>query len=151
MKLLLTLLIFISIPVHAEEDCVFNEAAYIDFINQYSTENRNSIIEPDGKTLIVDRKNEQITVTGGGCVHLGVAIVLTTNQAYTGEQFLQKTAALSIEFGDWLINTKALIDSIQNGTYQKIDNTYYIEIDAMTVFTASYDRQGNIHVDFYIN
>jgi len=58
---------------------------------------------------------------------------------------------LATEFGDWLINTKALKESIEKARYQKIDGTYFIEVDAMTVFSASYDNQGKINVDFYIN
>ena len=151
MKLLPILLIFISASVYAGEDCIFDETAYIDFIKKYSTENRNSRIEPDGKTLIVNRNNEDILVEGGGCVHLGVAIELKTKQTYTEEQFLQKILDLSIEFGSWLINTSALADSIEKGDYQIIDGIYFIKVDAMTAFDASYDNQGTINVDFYIN
>jgi len=151
MKLLPILLIFISVSAYAAEDCVFDETAYIEFINKYSTGNRNSKIESDGKTLTVNRKNEEIIVKGGGCSHLGVAIELRTKKTYTEEQFLQRTLYLSIEFGNWLINTKALKNSIEKSKYQKIDGTYYIEVDAMTVFNASYDNQGVIYIDFYIN
>ena len=151
MKLLPILLIFVSAFAYAEEDCVFDETAYIKFINKYITENKNSKIEPDGKTLIVKKNNDEIIVKGGGCVHLGVAIELKTKQAHTEEQFLQRTLDLSIEFGNWIINTKALKDSIEKGEYQKIDGIYFIEVDAMTVFTASYDNQGAINVEFYIN
>jgi len=151
MKLLHILLIFISVSVYAEEDCIFDETVYINFIKKYSTEYRNSKIEPDGRTLITHRNNEEIIVKGGGCIHLGMAIELRTKQAYTEEQFLQKTLDLSIEFGNWLINTKALKGSIEKGNYQIIDGTYFIEVDAMTVFNASYDNQGNINIDFYIN
>lgn len=151
MKLLPILLIFISISAYAEEDCIFDETAYIEFIKKYSTENRNSKIEPDGRTLKINRNIEEILVKGGGCIHLGVAIELRTKQAYTKEQFLQKTLYLSTEFGNWLINTKALKGSIEKGNYQIIDGTYYIEVDAMTVFNASYDNQGKINVEFYIN
>jgi hypothetical protein len=151
MKPLCILLILLSVSAYAEEDCVFNENAYIEFIKKYSAENKNSKIKPDGKTLIVNRNNEAIIVTGGGCVHLGVAIELRTKQTYTEEQFLQKTLDLSIEFGDWLINTKVLKKSIAKSKYQIIEGDYYIEVDAMTVFSASYDNQGKISVDFYIN
>ena len=151
MKLLPILLIFIFVSAYAEEDCIFDETAYIKFINKYNSENRDSKIESDGKTLIVNRDNEEILVKGGGCIHLGVAIELRSDQVYTEYQFLQKTLDLSIEFGNWLINTNALKGSINNGKYHKIDGTYYIEVDAMTVFNASYDNQGKINVDFYIN
>jgi hypothetical protein len=151
MKLLPIIFIFVSLSAFAEEDCIFDETAYIEFINKYSTENKNSKIEPDGKTLIVNRNNEEILVKGGGCIHLGVAIELRTKQAYTEKEFLQKTLDLSIEFGDWLINTKALKASIEKGGYRKIDGTYFIEVDAMTVFSASYNNQGTINLDFYIN
>jgi hypothetical protein len=151
MKLLPILLVFISISGYAEEECVFDETAYIKFISQYNKENKNSKIEPDGKTLVVNRNNEKIVVKGGGCVHLGEVIELRTKQEFSEKQFLQKTLSLSTEFGDWLINTKALKESIEKGKYQKIDSTYFIEVDAMTVFSASYDKQGKINVDFYIN
>jgi hypothetical protein len=152
-KLLPILLIFISVSVsvYAKDDCIFDETAYIEFIKKYSTENRNSKIEPDDRTLIVNRNNEEIIVKGGGCIHLGVTVELRTTQAYTEEQFLQKTLDLSIEFGNWLINTKTLKGSIEKGEYQIIDGTYYIEVDAMTVFSASHNSQGTIYVDFYIN
>jgi len=151
LTLLVLLLMIVPLSAFAEEDCVFDEAAYIDFINKYSAENRNTKIDTDGKTLIVNRNNEEILVKGGGCVHLGVAIELKTKQAYTEKEFLKKTLDLSIEFGSWLINTNALEDSIEKGKYQKIDGIYYIEVDAMTVFDASYDNKGKINIDFYIN
>jgi len=151
MKLLPILLILISISASAEEECVFDENAYISFINKYAKENKNLKIESDGKTLVVNRNNEEITVKGGGCVHLGEEIELRTKQKFTEKQFLQKTLNLATEFGDWLINTKALKESIEKARYQKIDGTYFIEVDAMTVFSASYDNQGKINVDFYIN
>jgi hypothetical protein len=151
MKPLCLLLILISVSAYAEQECIFDETIYTEFIKKYSTENKNSKIKPDGKTLIVNRSHEAIIVTGGGCVHLGVAIELRTKQAYSEEQFLQKTLDLSIEFGNWLINTRALQDSIAQGKYQIIDGDYFIEVDAMTVFSASYDKQGKINVGFYIN
>jgi len=139
------------VSAFAEKDCVFDETAYIKFINKYSTENRNAKIDTDGKTLIVNRDNEEIMVTGGGCVHLGVAIELRTAQAYTEKEFLKKTLDLAVEFGSWLINTNALADSIEKGKYEKINGIYFIEVDVMTVFEASYDNKGRINVDFYIN
>ena len=151
LTLLVLLFSFVSVSVFAEEECIFNETAYIEFINKYSTENRNTKIDTDGKTLIVNRSNEEIIVKGGGCIHLGVAIELRTKQAYTEKEFLKKVLDLSIEFGSWLINTNALDDSIEKGKYKKIDGIYFIEVDAMTVFDASYDNKGKINVDFYIN
>ena len=75
---------------------------------------------------------------------------MRSKQELTEKEFLQKTLNLSTEFGDWLINTNALKESIDTGKYQIIDGTYFIEVDATTVFSASYD-QGDIKVDFYIN
>jgi hypothetical protein len=149
--LLVLTIIVVSVSVFAEEDCVFDETAYFKFINKYSTENRNTKIDADGKTLRVNRNNEEIIVKGGGCTHLGVAIELTTKQAYSEKEFLKKTRDLAVEFGSWLINTNALADSIEKGKYEIIDGTYYIEVDAMTVFEASYDNKGKINIDFYIN
>ena len=151
MKLLPLLLIIFSIAVHAADECVFDENAYIKFIDQYSKENKNAKIGPDGKTLSIKRGSEEIIVTGGGCVHLGALIELSTRRELTEQQFLQKTLTLSIEFGDWLINTRALKDSIETGRFQIIDGIYYVEVDAMTLFSATYDKHGKIFVDFYIN
>jgi len=80
-----------------------------------------------------------------------VAIELRTSQAFTEKEFLKKTLDLAIEFGSWLININALKNSIEKDKYEKIDGIYYIEVDAMTVFDASYDDKGKINVDFYIN
>ena len=152
MRLLAILLLCFSTSVFAQEDCVFDENAFINFINEYSQSNKDAQIEPDGRTLIVKRDNEVIKVEGGGCVHLGVAIDLKTDQAYSEEQFLQKTLELAIEFGDWLINTGKLRESIEKGKYQVISGIYFIEVDIMTVFDAVYDdKQGLIKIGFYIN
>jgi len=151
MKLLPILLILISISANAEEECVFDENAYISFINKYAKENSNSEIKSEGKTLVVSRNNEEIIVKGGGCVHLGEEIELRRNQELTEKEFLQKTLNLATEFGAWLINIDALKESIDTGTYKEIDGIYFIEVDAMTVFSASYDNQGKINIDFYIN
>ena len=151
MKLLLILTIFASFSVNAEEDCIFNESSYIGFIKKYVSENNNTRIENDNRTLRVERNNEEIVVKGGGCVHLGVAIDLKTQQKYTEEKFLKKVLKLSNEFGGWLINTNSLESSIKNKKYQIIDGVYFIEVNAMTVFSASYNGKGEIIVDFYIN
>ena len=151
LTLLVLSLMIVSVSAFAEEDCIFDEAAYIEFINKYSSEYRNAKIDADGKTLLVNRDNEEIVVKGGGCVHLGVAIELRTSQAYTEKDFLKKTLDLAVEFGDWLINTNTLADSIEKGKYEIIDGAYFIEVNTMTVFEASYDNKGKITVDFYIN
>ena len=151
MKFLPILLVFFSVGAYAAEDCIFDESAYITFINKYNSDASNSRIGPDGRTLLINRDGEQISVSGGGCDHLGVTIELISTQPFAEEQFLNKTLELSIELGAWLINTKALEDSIEGGRYQKIDGTYHIEVDAMTVFNCSYDDQGRIFVEFYIN
>ena len=41
--------------------------------------------------------------------------------------------------------------AIAKSRFQKINGTYFIDVDAMTVFSASYDTHGVINVDFYIN
>ena len=151
MKLLFVFLIFISASVYAGEDCIFDESAYVKFITRYSTENSDARVNLKTQTLTVNKNNEELIIEGGGCVHLGMAIELRTQKNYTEAQFLQRTLELTIEFGDWLINTGALKDSIEKGNYQNIDGTYFIEVDAMTVFNASYDPQGIISIDFYIN
>ena len=151
MKSFPIVLMFACISAYAEEECIFDETAYMEFISRYIAENGNSQIEPDRRTLIVTRNDESISVKGGGCIHLGMAIELRTKKEYSEEQFLRKALDLSIEFGDWLINTKALKNSIEIGQFQKINGTYFIDVDAMTVFSASYDHQGTINVDFYIN
>jgi len=150
MKLLSIFLFIISVSAFAEE-CIFDETAYIKFINKYSEKNRNSKIKADSTTLIINRDNEKIFVNGGGCTHLGMAIELRTKQTYTEQDFLKKTLDMSIEFGSWLINTNALKNSIEKGRYQKIDGTYFIEVDAMTVFNASFNNPGTINIEFYIN
>jgi hypothetical protein len=150
MKILSILLLFICVSAYAEE-CTFDETAYVTFINKYSRENQNSKIESDGKTLRVIRNNEDILVKGGGCNHLGVTIELRSKQEHTEKQFLQKMLDLSAEFGGWLIDIKTLQDSIEKGKFHNIDGTYIIEVDAMTVFNASYTKQGAINIEFYIN
>ncbi|MDX1335905.1 MAG: hypothetical protein R3312_08980 [Gammaproteobacteria bacterium] len=137
--------------LYADEECTFNENAYFNFINAYSAENPNAKIESDGRTLIVKRDNEVIEVGGGGCHHLGVAIDVKTDQTYSEKEFLQKTLDLAIEFGDWLINTGKLRESIEKGNYQVISGIYFIEVDIMTVFEAVYDKKGTIEIGFYIN
>ena len=151
MKLLLILTIIASFSANAEEECIFNESSYIEFIKKYVSENKNTRIENDNRTLRVERNNEEIVVKGGGCVHLGVAIDLKAQQIFTEEQFLHKVLKLSNEFGGWLINTNSLESSIKNKKYQIIGGVYFIEVNAMTVFSASYNSKGEIIVDFYIN
>jgi len=151
MKFLPMMLVLVALSVHAEEQCVFDETAYTEFVNKYHAEHANSSIGPDGRTLNVARGKETIIIHGGGCVHLGVSIELRSEQAYTEAAFLQEVLVLSTEFGDWLINTEALKDAIATGKYQKINGVYFVDIDAMTVFSAERRAQGGILVDFYIN
>lgn len=151
MKLLLALLILVSVNVYAEEECIFDENAYIASITEYAAEHRNSKLGDDGKILSVKRDSEEIVVRGGGCAHLGVMIESKSSQQYTEKQFLQKVLTLSVEFGSWLINTDQLADSIENGSYRLIQGVYFIEVDAMTVFEASHNNRGTINIDFYIN
>jgi len=152
MKYLLPiLLMMLAVAANAEEGCVFDESAYVEFIKKYSAENGSAAIGSDGNTLTVNRNGETITVRGGGCTHLGIAIESRSKREYTEAQFLQKVLQLSVEFGSWLINTDALKSSIEKGKYEKMDGVYFIDVDAMTVFEASHDGHGTIIVDFYIN
>ena len=80
-----------------------------------------------------------------------MAIDVKTDQTYSEKEFLQKTLDLAIEFGDWLINTGKLRESIEKGNYQVISGIYFIEVDIMTVFEAVYDKKGTIEIGFYIN
>jgi hypothetical protein len=150
-KPVLILLVLTSSSVIAEEECIFDETAYINFINEYKSKNKNAIIKPEENTLKVKRNGETILVNGGGCVHLGMTIKLRSKKVFSEKEFLQKTLSLSSEFGNWLINTKALKESIENGHYQKIDNVYFIKVDAMTVFEAFFNNKGEINISFYIN
>lgn len=149
MKILLIIIIFAFSNANAEEECVFDDSSYIEFINKYLLSSKNAEIYD--KTLRVERNNEEIVIKGGGCTHLGVSIELKTKQAITQKKFLHKILELSNEFGGWLINANSLESSIKNGKYQIIDNVYFIEVDAMTVFSASYNGEGVISIDFYIN
>lgn len=151
MKFLPIILVIFTASAYAEEQCVFDDAAYTQFVNKYHDEHPNSRISPDGRTLSITRGKDIIIIQGGGCVHLGMSIELRSQQAYTEKAFQQKVLDLSTEFGDWLINTEALRDSITNGKYQKINGVYFIDVDAMTVFSAERRDQGGILVDFYIN
>jgi len=150
LNLFIFLLILTSNSVFAEEECVFDETAYINFINTYKENNKNVSIEPKDKTLKVKRNNETIVINGGGCVHLGMTIKLHSKKTFTEKEFLEKTLSLSNEFGSWLINTSALKNSIKTGQYQKIDNIYFIKVDAMTMFEAFFNK-GEINISFYIN
>lgn len=150
LNLFIFLLILTSNSVFAEEECVFDETAYINFINTYKENNKNVSIEPKDKTLKVKRNTETIVINGGGCVHLGMTIKLHSKKTFTEKEFLEKTLSLSNEFGSWLINTSALKNSIKTGQYQKIDNIYFIKVDAMTMFEAFFNK-GEINISFYIN
>jgi hypothetical protein len=150
-KLVLILLTLSSSSVVAEEECIFDETAYINFINEYKSKNKNAIIDPKEKTLKIKRDGETILVNGGGCVHLGMTIKLQSKKIFSEKEFLQKTLGLSTELGKWLINTKALKESIEKGQYQKIDDVYFIKVDAMTTFEAFFNNQGEINISFYIN
>ncbi len=151
MKYLLIFISLISFNVFAEDECVFDESSYVEFIKEYELKHKDSRIESDGKTLTVERNNEKIVVGGGGCVHLGISIDLKSSNTYTEEQFLEKTLMLTREFGSWLISEGALDTSIKNRKFQVIDGIYYVEVDVMTVFSATYTINGDINIEFYIN
>lgn len=135
----------------ANEECIFDENLYIEFIKKYEAEHKNSKIDGDNRTLTIFRNNEKIIVKGGGCIHLGTTINYKRDEAITETEFLELVASLSIEFGDWLINTEALKMSIKQRKWQKHDGWYFIPVNAMTVFEASYEPDGKMYVDFYIN
>ncbi len=84
-------------------------------------------------------------------MHLGISIDLKSSNTYTEEEFLEKTLMLTREFGGWLINEGVLEDSIKNRKFQIIDDVYYVEVDVMTVFSASYTSNGDVNIEFYIN
>ena len=148
--ILALLLIIFSASLIAEEECIFDEAAYIHFINKYKANNLNAIIEKATNALTLKRDGETIVVNGGGCIHLGMSIKVHSEKTYSEKEFLQKTLTLSSEFGNWLINTRALKESITKKQFQKINNIYFIKMDAMTIFEASFDK-GEINISFYIN
>ena len=149
LKLLPLLFTFLSTSILAENDCVFDESAYLNFIKKYQANHKNVIIKKDN-TLLINRDNEEITVAGGGCDHLGMTIKIRSQHNYSEKEFLSKTLTLTKEVGHWLINTVALENAINNRLYEKIDNTYFFQVDAMTVFEASFNH-NEINILFYIN
>ena len=151
MKLLAIFLFLFSLSAYSDEECIFDENAYKNFIKNYVATHKDSSIQADGKSLFVKRQNEEIAVEGGGCTHLGMSIKLNSSQKYDEKQFLQKVLMLSTEFGDWLLNIDELQEAIQNKKWEKIDKVYYFNLNVMTVFEASVNDQGNINVNFYIN
>ena len=151
MKPLCILLIFTSTFVVAEEDCVFDKNAYINFIKSYKDTHKNSKIESDGKTLIVKNGAEKVTVEGGGCNHLGASIKLKSSTKYDENTFFQEVLNLSKEYAAWLIDIETLKSSIENMNWKKIDSSYYFHLDDITVFEATYDNEGNVIINFYIS
>ena len=149
LKLFFLLLIFISTSSLAEEECVFDETAYLNFIKKYQAEHKNVVINKDN-TLFINRDNEEIIVEGGGCVHMGMTIQIHSQRVFSEKTFLAKTLALSKELGCWLINTAALENAINKKLYKKTENNYFIRVDAMTVFEASFEK-NEINILFYIN
>jgi len=151
MKNLLVLLFTVSISAHAVEDCVFEENAFFKFRDEYVRQNKNAHVDAVREVLVVKKDNERIEVSGGGCVHLGALIRSRSDEKYTEVLFFRKVLELTQEFGAWLVNTDALAQSIELGKWQILDGEYYIQIDAMTVFAASFDEHGTVNVSLYIN
>lgn len=149
MKVLMVLLVFIS-SFASSEECVFDEAAYINFIHGYISSNKNAKLLEDRKSMIIQNGHEEIKVSGGGCDHLGASITVKTTVKMNEQQFLEKVLLLSEEFGSWLLDMDEVKSAIDKKSWDKVEGTYYMNLNEMTAFDAGQD-DGKIIINFYIN
>jgi hypothetical protein len=160
MKYLVIILVLISTPLSAEEECVFDQAAqkakYIELQKKYPG---SQYIESEYK-LVIPRGTSQISLSRGGCVHFGITIEETmplTHRFQTEDAFFEKILALVTEFGQELVTPEELAQIITQKKWKNLSGDhgmyYFIPLSGLTAFEAYQRDEGNqttIGASFYI-
>lgn len=160
MKYLLIIVILISTPLSAEEECVFDQAAqkakYHELQKQYPG---SQYLESEYK-LVIPREASQISLTRGGCVHFGISIeakMPLTRRFQTEDAFFEKILALVTEFGQELVSPDELGQIIARKKWKNLSDEqgmyYFIPLSGLTAFEAYQRADGNqtiIGASFYI-
>lgn len=160
MKYLLIILILISTPLSAEEECVFDQAAqkakYLELQKKYPD---SQYIESEYK-LVMRRGASQISLSRGGCVHFGITIeeeMPLTHRFQTEDVFFEKILELVTEFGQELVAPEELAQIITQEKWKNLSGEhgmyYFIPLSGLTAFEAYQRDDGNqttIGASFYI-
>ena len=160
MKYLIIILILISAPLSAEEECVFDQAAqkakYLELQKKYPD---SQYIESEYK-LLIPREASQISLSRGGCVHFGITIEETmplTHRFLTEDAFFEKIFELVTEFGQELVPAEELAQIITQKKWKNLSDEhgmyYFIPFSGLMAFEAHQRDEGNqtiIGASFYI-
>jgi hypothetical protein len=160
MKYLIIILILISAPLSAEEECVFDQAAqkvkYLELQKKYPD---SQYLESEYK-LVIPRGASQIRLSRGGCVHFGITIEETmplTRRFQTEGAFFDKILELVTEFGQELVAPEELAKIIAQKKWKNLSGEqgmyYFIPLSGLTAFEAYQRDEGNqmtIGASFYI-
>lgn len=146
-------MLLVSLPLLAEEECIFDQEAqkeaYVELQKKYPG---SRYIEEEYK-LIIPKDAHQITLKRGGCVHFGITIELriARTEDYENEDiFFSKVLELVTEYGQELIDPKALERTIKEKKWQEIkgeEGTYYfLYSEAVTAFEVfrNHDREHTV-------
>jgi hypothetical protein len=144
------ILVLLLSPFAYADECIFDETAYIDFIEGYVAKNKNAKLVEEN-TLIVDNADEQLVIKGGGCEHLGGNIELKSNQKLSEAELLSKVTLLAETYASWLIDINELKSAIKNKSWDQTGSFYRFVFNEITVLEIFQEEEGNIDISFYIN
>lgn len=147
--ILITILVLISTPLYAEDDCLFDQEEqtneYIKLQKKYPD---SKYIKKEYK-LVIPRNGYELILRRGGCEHFGIRIELNlpkTNDFKTENVFFKKIVELIKEFGEELISPEELKQIIINKKWTDFSDKkgmyYFIEYTELTSFEV-YQRHSD--------
>lgn len=150
-----------SAAASSEEECVFDQQDQIRHNRELSRTLKNSTYLEDKRTHRIERGEETIEFSRGGCVHFGVTIRYSApagGRAVSADDVFRRVVSLVREFGGReLVTAEEVAAAIGNQKFSRHEAnggvSYFLGIPSVTAFEFGHAvRNGRleIRISYYI-
>lgn len=141
-----------SAAAGGDEDCDFDQQAQIEYDRELSRKFKSTYME-DERVHRIERGEETIEFSRGGCMDLGISInssVPATGRAVSSDDLFRKVIALVEEFGGGeLVTAEEVATAIRMKKYTRHEGGafYYLDVGPAIVFSFGYAvRNGRLEI-----
>ena len=143
-----------SAAASGEEECDFDQQAQIRHDRALSRKFKNSTYMEDTRVHRIERGQETIEFSQGGCMDLGISIdysVPAAGRAVSSDDVFRRVIALVREFGDGLVTAEEVATAIRKKKYSRDEGnggvTYFLSVKPGVVFEFGYAvRNGRLEI-----
>ena len=137
-----------------EEECDFDQQALIRHDRALSLKFKNSTYMEDTRVHRIERGQETIEFSQGGCMDLGISIdysVPAAGRAVSSDDVFRRVIALVREFGGGLVTAEEVATAIRKKKYSRHEAnggvTYFLSVKPGVVFEFDHAvRNGRLEI-----